>query len=366
MDKIKIFLSSRVNSSFKKLDPTFSLADLRGFLKKELAGQTFFDEQILDVKINEESFDSTIAKDAFDNCMSVMRSCNVIIILYNGEAGWAIAGSGSANGICHEEFLIAANEFSDMSFILDLSEFFDSPTDVEAQKRNALFAKDVGDFFQHRTSVKAKDADELKVNVLAQVRQYVLKAIEKAFATQKAVVSGASVFGDTLDWSKLNYAERKKELEKNLETAFGALPGFEGVIKAYHGIPDNMAVADARGMIGRPFLYEHNDVEGSSFKSGVIHFVAVYGNATATQIKGLVGYPDLTVIKASFGFYLWEHTTHIQLFFLKSCINPQTVRTRYSEVANWLSSSREQANVLARAGARYSILEAINKANGIG
>jgi hypothetical protein len=36
-DKIKLFLSSRVNSSFKKLDATFSLADLRGFLKKELA-----------------------------------------------------------------------------------------------------------------------------------------------------------------------------------------------------------------------------------------------------------------------------------------------------------------------------------------
>jgi hypothetical protein len=142
---------------------------------------------------------------------------------------------------------------------------------------------------------------------------------------------------------------------------FDNLTGFTQVIKSYHGIPDNMTVADARNLIGRPFLTEYKDVLTSKLKSGIIHFVAVYGNATETQIKSLVGYPDLTVIKASFGFYLWENTMHIQMFFLKSCINPQTIKTRKSEVTNWLSNSREQSKILAKAKARYSILEAVNK-----
>ena len=56
---------------------------------------------------------------------------------------------------------------------------------------------------------------------------------------------------------------------------------------------------------------------------------------------------------------------HIQMFFLKTCINPQTIKTRYSEVTNWLNSSREQGNINKRAGYRYVILDTINKVNNI-
>jgi hypothetical protein len=53
------------------------------------------------------------------------------------------------------------------------------------------------------------------------------------------------------------------------------------------------------------------------------------------------------------------------MFFLTKCINPQTIRTRYSEVNNWLNSSQEQPRIIARAKARYSILKAINEARGV-
>ena len=111
-----------------------------------------------------------------------------------------------------------------------------------------------------------------------------------------------------------------------------------------------MAVAEARNLIGRPFLNEHTYIRGTDLKSGVIHFVAVYGNITETQAKNLVGYPDLTVIRAPFGLYLWEKNTHIQMFFLKACINPQTVKTRLSQVTLWLSGSRELARIIASPG----------------
>ncbi|HMG15826.1 MAG TPA: hypothetical protein VK590_10280 [Saprospiraceae bacterium] len=73
----------------------------------------------------------------------------------------------------------------------------------------------------------------------------------------------------------------------------------------------------------------------------------------------------MVVIKAAFGFYLWEKNYQIQMFFLKNCINPQTVKTRLSEVINWLNSSKEQSKIIQRAKARYSILDAVNKVRNV-
>ncbi|MCX6266638.1 MAG: hypothetical protein NTW16_04680 [Bacteroidetes bacterium] len=189
-----------------------------------------------------------------------------------------------------------------------------------------------------------------------------LEAIERSFETRKEEVFGASVFGITLDWSKLTYSERQEAIMGQVQPTFNKLPGLEAVIKAFHAIPDNMSVADARNMIRRPFIEEHELIKGKKEKSGVIHFVAVYGNATETQVKNMVGYPDLTVIKGSFGYYLWEKNAHIQMFFLIKCINPQTIRTRLSQLNNWLTGSGEQPKIAVRAKARFSILYAMNLA----
>jgi len=362
MDKLKVFISSRVNSPFTKLDETFSLEDLRKYLRKELEAAKFLDQPVLDVVINESNFNSTIKKNAFDDCMDTMRSCNIIIILFNGEAGWDISGNDSTNGICHEEFLLAMNEFSDMTFAIDITGFFVLPADGDAKTRNDLFKKDITDSYIPIVTIKAKTFPELKENILQQAKQYILRSVEKSFQTQKQVVAGSSTFGATLDWSKLSYSQREDKLKETVEASFKTLKPFREIIKAYHAIPDNMSVSDARNAIGRPFINEHDLILSRKEKSGVIHFVAVYGNATEMQVKNLVGYPDLTVIKASFGYYLWEKNMHIQMFFLKNCINPQTIKTRHSELANWLSSSREESKIIARAGARYSILDAMNKA----
>jgi hypothetical protein len=79
-------------------------------------------------------------------------------------------------------------------------------------------------------------------------------------------------------------------------------------------------------------------------------------------VKNLVGYPDLTVIKGSFGYYLWEKHAQIQMIFLIKCINPQTIQTRLTQLINWLNRSGERSKIITRAKARHSILRAINEA----
>jgi hypothetical protein len=367
MDKIKIFLSSRVKSTSNAggLDKPFTLAEMRTHLRNELEKETLLGEGLWDVVINETDFDSPIALNAFDNCMAKTRESNVIIILYNGEAGWGSVDE--SNGICHEEFLIAVSEFSQMAFALDLRRYFVLPDNDPNAERNRNFALDINDAFGHIESPadNIRTVEDLFNFVLHQVKRYLLKAVELSFATQKRIVSASSVFGETLDWSKLSYPEREDELKAILTKAFSSLPDFENVIKAFHAIPDHMSVADARNRIGRPFVYEHKLLDGQPEQSGVIHFIGVYGNATEIQAKSLVGYPDITVIKTPFGSYLWEKNVHIQIFFVRNCINPQTVRTRLSETINWLNGSREKSKILKRAAARYSILKVINQSKSI-
>jgi len=361
MEKLKIFLSSRVNSPFVKLDKEFRLTDLRSYLRDELEKENFLGEQMLDVIINETDFDESFDQNAFDGCMDEMRKCHIIIILYNEEAGWSEKGT-ETNGICHEEFLVAVNEFSEMTFGINLSQYFDIKEKGEKKKKNDAFIKDFNDTYRHVESIQAKDANELKAKALKQIKRYILAAIQKSVKTQKLIVSGASTFGPTLDWSKNNYSQRILHMYKVLEECFDDLMNFESVIKKYHVIPDNMSVADARNRIQRPFLLEHLELsKNPKLKKGVVHFVGVYGNSTEIQVKNLVGYPDLIVIPGSFGFYLWDKTSHIQMFFINKCINPQTIRTRLSQVINWLNASREQKNIIDRAKARYAIIKEIDK-----
>ena len=364
MNKLKIFLSSRVNSrsNSEMLDKTFSLGEFRTYLRDQLENESFFDEKIWDIVINKTDFDSPIAMDAFGNCMDKMKECNVIIILFNGEAGWGTVEE--SNGICHEEFLIAVNEFSKMAFALDLKKYFFQTDEDPLAEKNRNFKIDIENTFGHMETPadSLSSVGELFGFVLKQVKRYLLKAVEIFFATQKRIVSASSVFGETLDWSKLNYFEREKKLKDMLKKIFGSSPDFDKVIKRFHSIPDHMSVADARNRIGRPFVYEHKLLEGKPETSGVIHFIGVFGNATEIQAKNLVGYPDITALKAPFGFYLWEKNIHIQILFLRNCINPQTVRTRLTEVINWLNGSREKSRILKRSDARYSILRAINDA----
>lgn len=367
MDKIKVFLSSRVKSVSKsdQLDRTFSLKELRKHLKEKIEASELFEERIWDIIINETDFDSPIGQVAFDNCMKKMRESNVIIILYNGEAGWGI--DDNSNGICHEEFLIAEREFSGMGFVLDLRKYFNLNSTGDQEEKNRSFEIDIEASFNHMESPddSIETVNELFDFILSQVKRYLLASISASFKTQKRISSASSVFGTTLDWSKLSYPEREEGLKTELVKTFTSLPEFEPVLKAYHGIPDHMSIADARNRIGRPFVYEHKSIINKKEISGIVHFIAVYGNVSEIQAKNLVGYPDITVIKGPFGFYLWEKNVHIQIFFLRNCINPQTVRTRLSEVINWLNSSREKTKILKRAEARYSILRAIKSSEKI-
>lgn len=359
MNKLVVFISSRVQSTFNGLDFPYRLTDLRLFLQNQLESQKFLGEHMIKVVINENSFDSDFSTNGFDNCLKAMRPSNIILILYNGEAGWSLDG----NGICHDEFLLAMQELPGMTYAINLSHFFTPSQDKREAEKNERFQLEIRDTFRHMESIYAETVAVLETRVLCQVKRYILDAIRKSLETRKLVDTGSSVFGPTLDWSKLSYPDRQSVLLFELKKRFEKFPPFEGILKTYNSIPDNMSVAEARNLIGRPFLYEHELLSlKNSEDKGVIHMVAVYGNATEVQVKNLVGYPDVTVIKTPFGFYLWEKSVSIQMFFLVRCINPSTLGTRTHQLIHWLKTSREEKLISDRARVRFYILNAIQEA----
>lgn len=356
---IKVFLSSKVNPVFEGLDRSdYSLADLRKFIKKEFEGEIFLGEKLIKVVMNEEGFEATFDKDAFDNCLENVKSADLIVILYNGDAGWAPDKDINANGICHEEYLQAMNDHPSMTRGVNLTKYFKSVSySVDQKKRNDSFMDDINRLYRFKEYSEAKSIDELEEYIKKLILGYIKHSIDQAFKAKKELDQNNTIFGKTLDWKKLSYAQRAKELKEISTATFGDI--FSDTICQYHGIPDHLSISDARNSMGRPFLHEHELIKGSSFNSGVIHFITVYGNATETQIKNLIGFPDLTLIKTTFGFYLWEQTSQIQIFVSSNCINPNLIKTRRQQILNWLKSSNEKRKIKIRADERYKILKAI-------
>lgn len=309
--------------------------------------------------VHEEGFNQTYDQDVFDACLKQVEDSDIVVILYAGDAGWA--PSSGSNGICHEEYLKAVQDHPSMTFGINLQKYFiDVKYDKGQSKRNARFQDDIDSYEKFKEQVGVTTVDQLQNEVKTLIEGYIGESFKRAFIAKKQMDAGNTVFGKTLDWSKLSYAQRIEEIRTGSQDAFKDI--FEETICLFHAIPDHMSVADARNSLGRPFLYEHIEIGKSLYKGydrGVVHFITVYGNVTESQVKNLIGFPDLTLIKTPFGFYLWEQTTQIQLIISSKCINPSVIKTRAQQIINWLRSSKEKRNVIKRAKARFSILETI-------
>ena len=358
-NNIRVFLSSRVNSEFNQTITDYSLMDLRKKIKSTLEEELILGEKLIEVIINEDSFEGDYTKDWYQNCLTEIEKSHIIIILYSGEAGWSEEGTND-NGICHEEFILAYSKFSRLYFVFDLSHYFDlNPSDQEREK-NKRFANDLHDNGALQESIIAKTKESLESTILGQIHKKILTTLSRSIETLKLLSLSSNTYDSTLAWSKHSYSQRVKNMEKILSESCEQEEFFKGIMKQYHAIPDNMSVGDARNLINRPFLEEYDLIDNKHSK-GMIHFITVYGNATQIQAKNLVGYPDLTVIKGPFGFYLWDKIRHIQIFFLSKCINPETIRSRIMEVRNWIKASKELNNIHDRAEGRYKINQTIKE-----
>jgi len=366
--KIKIMLSSRCNDIFSS-DEKVSLTDIRRDLKREIESQILFGFQPFKVWINEDSEALDHSADSWDSCLQQVRDCDILIVLYNGNAGWAKTGEDV--GICHAEYAEALKTSPGKVRFVELPRF-EASTDTDQKKRDQRFAA-------YKNSMSAFRGGEIKT--VADLNKEVNKAIFDAVLTQtrrggEGAKAGRYDLGAALEWSRLDFAGRRAVMEKELLEALSARPdakrnktinsatiriGDKKVLVKVHAVPAAFSVAAAREPVGRPHLQDHLLVSELGVVCGPLHIIACHRTVTENQATNLLGFPDATIINSPFGVYVADNVQKMQFVFLANCRDPVQTRLAVQRFWDWLEQSGESDLLAERASARSRIVKIIAK-----
>lgn len=204
-DKIRVMISSRVNDDVPFKDKTLKLADLRQEIKQELESATLLGAPLFECWINEDEPAAAGSEDGWERCLAEVHRADLVLVLYNGGAGWAKPG-GSV-GICHAELAEAMNSGAGKVRAIHLPAPAAVSKDKEQAVRDAVFQAYWAklSLFRGKTITTAGDATR-------NAREAVHAAtIALARTGVRGARAGKDDTGDALDWSLLDFAARKTE-----------------------------------------------------------------------------------------------------------------------------------------------------------
>jgi hypothetical protein len=372
--RIRVMLSSRNLDLVPSGDRAVPLETVRRALKEELEVETLCGHPLLEVWINEEAGAADGTEDAWGKCMEQVDEADIVVVIYNGHAGWTKSTGGV--GICHGEFDRVWSRSPSRMRLVGLK--FDSipklglrsPKEIaEENEVNRRFY----DQIERYSLFQAFAFDDTSLK--DEVRRAVASAVsELAYAGSREGRKGKYYFGAPLDWSRLNYPQRKEEIEKAvgafLEGKGSAAPkegvyaldirGANVAMKA-HGIPSGFGIAEAREMAGRPFLKDHTTTVAlpDSQLLGPVHILACHKKCTESQVTRFMGQPDLFLVSAPFGHFVSDPTGFAQAFFLVDCRDETSTRLACQRMFDWIEESGESARIVERAVSRARILKTV-------
>lgn len=372
MKEFKIFISSRCNDVIEFLDgEKLTFSQLRFYIKEKFESESFLNNKPFEVLINEHmTLDGS--DNAYDACFDLIDDADLVFVLYNGEAGWVLEKEGEI-GICHAESDYTYSRYPKKTLCIpllpDKSVFKVQPSyklRSDVKKAGRLNSK----FKTHWTTLKhinphlknGISKDEFLKKIKDFLMRHASSKIQERIVISNDVLNVSGIMGESLIWKKLPYRTRIDRLTNLLENSEVIKSEFKGTELRFGAIPDAMSVAEARENVGRVFLRDAEEIVGSKNKSGILHIIAVYKSATERQLRTLIGHPDVTLVQDSFGWYVYDMDSHVQMVFLTDCENENTANTRIQQFFTWTKSSRENKEIEKRAKARFKILSAINEA----
>jgi hypothetical protein len=362
-DRIRIMISSRCNDSLRKANSkgTVKFTDLRLRAKQAIVAAQLFKLPTFECWIHEDAPPLQGDGDAWYKCMQQVRDCHILLMLYNGNAGFALDPQGV--GICHAEMTTALESAPGKLRIIDVTQA--NVGRVAGDKdRNARFVQYVED--QHRATRYAKDDDEALDLINLSIQAAVIDLTDRG-ATGMRTARYAT--GTPLNWSRFDYQHRKQAIEDILVKSLGGAEGAHGAVRNIQGtqvyfrcdaVPAAMSVAAARELIGRPFLLDHKhlpDMKGEVV--GPVHVIGCHKTVTENQAVSLLGFPDATIVTPEFGIYVADNVQKIQLVFLANCRDETTTRLAVERFQAWLLQSGEAGYLAQRAQGRKAIVSAI-------
>lgn len=345
-----------------------TLREVRLALKAEVEAETFLNAGLVDVWINEGATGNH-NQTAWDECIRQAEDCDLFIGLYDGSAGWSVAG-GSV-GICQAEFDAALRSAPGKVRILPLPGATIAAGASRARDKRFFEALTTANLFQVPV---VGGWNELRSRFLQTLHEQVLRLAREGAREHRR--SGGNV-GQALDWSRMSFADRSAVIGLTLAKALAdradsnllqesgpamAIAKLENteLLFACHGAPRSLSTAAGRDAVGQPFLRDHLLVaDAGEDVGGPIHLIGCPKGVTDTQAVNLLGFPEFTVVEGSFGVYASDTVQKIQLCLLADCADPGSTRNSVERLVEWLSRSRELPTMADRAASRRRIIEAI-------
>lgn len=363
---LNVMISSRCNDKYPAGEGGRPLSEIRKELKKEIERLNVFRRKMFEVWINEETPPQGGTWDSSEVCLRAVVDCDILIVLYNGNAGWA--QEEGENGICHAEWDKGLSQAPGKVWMIDISDE-KSLAELKKLKRNARFQE----YRKTQTPFRGgevKTVDDLKTRVKEALSDAL---ISLAQAGVRESSRGRFDHGDALNWSRLDFVAREQEMLKILRGAISQRSGSrtEGknvvvrladtnILLVPHAIPASFSIGPAKEMVGQPFLHDHELAdELTDDCGGPVHVIACYKTATEAQAIKLLGFPDATVVPTLFGIFVADNIQKVQFAFIANCRDETNTRQGIQYLFTWLAQSGEEVYVAERAIARAKIVHVI-------
>jgi hypothetical protein len=359
--------SSRCDDGFP-LDKTGQLlSKIRKELKDEVEKLEVLGKNVFDVWINEDAPPQAGDLDSWEVCLQSVRDCDILIVLSNGNAGWAKAGGDI--GICHAELMTGLSQAPGKVRLIALGNI--PITKTPEGQRNKRFQ----DYVANQSLFRGGTVDTI-ATLKARVKDALFDAlITLAQAGVRESGKGRFYSGQALDWTRLDFRARQREMGLVLRDAMHQRDGStedgehllvklggSDILIIPHAIPAALSVGPARDLVGQPFLQDH---EMSSVlrgnRGGPVHIIACHKTATEAQATKLLGFPDATVVAAPFGIFVADNIQKVQFAFIVNCRDEANTRHGAQRFFEWLVQTGEEIYVAERAKARARIVRAIAK-----
>jgi hypothetical protein len=366
VDRIRVMISSRCNDYDTASRKRFPLASLRKNLQAEINEIGLFGKPLFECWINDVEPSKPATRDVWDECMREIRRAHIVIVLYNGDAGWAREANDV--GICHAELETSLVSGRDRTHLIQL------PASTASTPRDRRFQ----DLVERELTFSGAPA-QTEDDVVKNVRETLVEAVARLARSGATILRRESyALGQALEWSKLDYAARKLAMESACLDALAERQGRirdkkvetnavrvkiekSEVLFLAHAIPAAASVAAARELVGKPFLMDHRHISDEDRVCGPVHLIACQKSSTEKQATDLLGFPDATVVATTFGVYLVDPIQQIQFILLANCRDQTSTRFAVQRLFDWLGRSGEAEALVRRARSRRKIVAAIRK-----
>lgn len=361
---LQVMISSKCKTDFPEGSGR-SLSDIRRDLKIAIEGLQIAGKKAFEVWINEEAPPSGGTWDSWDTCINAVKQCDILIVLSNGDAGWA--QTGGEIGICHAEMMTGLSLAPAKVRLIALPNVPINSDETGA--RNSRFQAELRTQSRFHGGL-VKNEKVLKARVFDALHDAVVTLAQAGIgeSTRGRYTSGAA-----LDWTRLDFTRRRQQMVAVVSDALLARPearaingqvclrldGSEVLVLA-HAIPAALTVGPALEMVGKPFLRDHELAASlTGDVGGPLHIIACQRSATESQAAKLLGFADATIVAAPFGIFVADPVQKVQFAFITNCRDESNTRHGLQQFFKWLRQTQEESAVAKRALARARIVKVI-------